>query len=256
MSDANDSGTVRAVSRALAVIDAFAARGATHLTIADLVRVSGLPRTTVLRLADTLVAERVLQHQDGALTIGPRLALWGMFAEQAWAVPEATRERMADLALETGETVSVYVRSGTRRVAVAQAPGPSALRHVVQVGDRLPLSRGASSMVLLAGAAEPLDDLLATLRADPDLPGFDTAALRMRVAEARERGWAATHGEREPGISGVAVPLLSDPQPVALALGGPTARFTDERVPAFVRALQAAAADIRRTGLPPAATSG
>ncbi len=266
-----DASGVRAVSRALAVLQAFTPERST-LTISELVRASGLPRTTVLRLVDTLVAEGMLQHgPDGRVGVGTRMILWGAFAARAWAVPQATAERMTVLAGATGETVSLYVRSGVARVVVAQSPSPHSLRHVVQVGDELPLWIGAAGAVLLSGEpVDSLDDTLDDVDASshpgtgapspatplgpaPTLP-VDRAAVRARVDEARHAGWSVSHGAREPGNSGVAVLVPGRPpgRPVALALGGPTSRFTDDAVVGFVDELRRASSDLARTGLPPA----
>ncbi|NIJ04826.1 IclR family transcriptional regulator [Frigoribacterium faeni] len=267
---ATEASGVRAVSRALDVLQAFTPERST-LTVSDLVRAVALPRTTVLRLVDTLVAERMLQHVgDGRVAVGTRLIRWGAFAAAAWTVPTATASRMAALAAETGETVSLYVRSGTTRVVVAQSPSPHSLRHVVQVGDELPLWMGAAGMVLLA-AVEPhaLPDELAAVAASvaaartsagaaaaavPPPAPVDEEAVLARVEQARADGWSLSHGVREPGNSGMAVPVpgRDGGQPVALALGGPTSRFTDEATARFLGALQAASSDVARTGLPPA----
>jgi len=82
----------------------------------------------------------------------------------------------------------------------------------------------------------------------------DEEALVARVDQARVAGWSLSHGVREPGNSGMAVPVPSrdGAQPVALALGGPSSRFGDEATARFLGALQAASSDIARTGLPPA----
>lgn len=273
-----EASGVRAVSRALDVLQAFTPER-TSLSIGELVTASGLPRTTVLRLVETLVAERMLQHvAGGRVAVGTRLIRWGAFAAAAWTVPEATAARMAELSSETGETVSLYVRSGTTRVVVAQSPSPHSLRHVVQVGDELPLWKGAAGMVLLSSVApEELGAEVAALAAAvagsgavsgagaPSGSGagsavgsaaevVDEEALVARVDQARAAGWSLSHGVREPGNSGMAVPVPSrdGAQPVALALGGPTSRFTDEATASFLGALQAASSDIARTGLPPA----
>lgn len=277
-----EASGVRAVSRALDVLQAFTPER-TSLSIGELVTASGLPRTTVLRLVETLVAERMLQHvAGGRVAVGTRLIRWGAFAAAAWTVPEATAARMAELSAETGETVSLYVRSGTTRVVVAQSPSPHSLRHVVQVGDELPLWKGAAGMVLLSSVApEELGAEVAALAAAvagsgavsgagsgagaPSGSGagsavgsaaeaVDEEALVARVEQARAAGWSLSHGVREPGNSGMAVPVPSrdGAQPVALALGGPTSRFTDEATASFLGALQAASSDIARTGLPPA----
>jgi len=269
-----EASGVRAVSRALDVLQAFTPER-TSLSIGELVKASGLPRTTVLRLVETLVAERMLQHvADGRVAVGTRLIRWGAFAAAAWTVPEATAARMAELAAETGETVSLYVRSGTTRVVVAQSPSPHSLRHVVQVGDELPLWKGAAGMVLLSSVApEALGAEVAALASvvagsgagAASGPGagsavgsavevVDEEALVARVEQARAAGWSLSHGVREPGNSGMAVrvPGRDGAQPVALALGGPTSRFGDEATARFLGALQAASSDIARTGLPPA----
>ncbi len=281
-----EASGVRAVSRALDVLQAFTPQR-TSLSIGELVTASGLPRTTVLRLVETLVAERMLQHvAGGRVAVGTRLIRWGAFAAAAWTVPEATAARMAELSAETGETVSLYVRSGTTRVVVAQSPSPHSLRHVVQVGDELPLWKGAAGMVLLSSVApEELGAEVAALAAAvagsgavsgagsgavsgagaPSGSGagsnvgsaaeaVDEEALVAGVEQARAAGWSLSHGVREPGNSGMAVPVPSrdGAQPVALALGGPTSRFTDEATASFLGALQTASSDIARTGLPPA----
>jgi DNA-binding IclR family transcriptional regulator len=271
-----EASGVRAVSRALDVLQAFTPERTT-LSVTELVRAAGLPRTTVLRLVDTLVAEHMLQHvADGRVAVGTRLIRWGAFAAAAWTVPASTADRMAALAAETGETVSLYVRSGTRRVVVAQSPSPHSLRHVVRVGDELPLWVGAAGMVLLgtvppealraevAAIAAAVSAGTPGVSAGPTAGGVaagapgaglvDEEAVVARVEQARADGWSLSHGVREPGNSGMAVPVPTrgGTQPVALALGGPTSRFTDEATARFLGALQAASSDIARTGLPPA----
>ncbi|WP_424467000.1 IclR family transcriptional regulator [Pseudoclavibacter helvolus] len=253
----SEAGGIRAVSRALAVLDCFENEGQS-LTLAELVRRCELPRTTVLRLVDTLVGERMLQLlPDGRVSVGPRMIRWGAFAKAAWSAPAATLARLQQLADETGETVSLYVRRGLTRVAIAQAPGRHTLRHVVQVGDELPIWLGAASTTLLSGERpEVLDSVLAALDANTAID-VDTSALRDRVAAIREQGWGLSHGERESGNSGLAmlVPEVGDRpllQPVVVVLGGPTARFVDARIPEFVAALRACVQDVPQTGLPPA----
>src|SRR5581483_10131489 len=114
-------------------------------------------------------------------------------------------------------------------------------RHVVRVGDELPLWAGASAKVLLSDAPEAL-----LARVARRSPGGDRhlATLREWTAAARRDGYAVSHGEREEGLSAVAVPVTGRSGAVvaALALSGPTLRFTADRVPEFAADLKAAAA--------------
>ncbi|MBK1787729.1 IclR family transcriptional regulator [Prauserella cavernicola] len=255
-----DSGGIRAVSRAFRVLQAFSPERMS-LGVAELVRETGLPRTTVLRLVETLAAEGVLESgPDGQVRVGTRLIGLAAFSAAAWTVPEPSLARMRALAAETGETVSLYVRKGLCRVVVGQAPSPNTLRHVVRPGDELPLSVGSAAYVLLGlEAPDERDVLIDRVAAHSGTPGA-AAPLRRGVAAAIADGWAISHGQREPGNTGLAVPIRPDDsdgtrvpaRPVVLAIGGPTVRFTDDKIPGFVTAVRRCAEDIARTGLPPA----
>jgi DNA-binding IclR family transcriptional regulator len=56
------------------------------------------------------------------------------------------------------------------------------------------------------------------------------------IDEATHQGYAVSHGEREDGLSAVAVPILGRSGAVvaALSLSGPTIRFREERIASFV----------------------
>jgi DNA-binding IclR family transcriptional regulator len=64
------------VGRALAVIDAVAARGA-HVTLAELSAVTGIPKPTVLRIAASLVARQLLMRTERGYALGPELGRLG-----------------------------------------------------------------------------------------------------------------------------------------------------------------------------------
>ncbi|NJP65484.1 IclR family transcriptional regulator domain-containing protein [Streptomyces spiramenti] len=258
----DNAGGIRAVSRAWRVLRAFTP-DRMSLSLADLVRETGLPRTTVLRLVDTLAGEGLLEvGADAQIRVGTSLIAFAAFAESAWAVPAASLARMRALAAETGETVSLYVREGTRRVVVGQAPSPNTLRHAVQPGDELPMTVGSAAYVLLGMEPEAeLDGLIARIVADADAGDTagtaDAGEIREGVALATSQGWSLTHGQREAGNSGLAVPVRfpdarRPARTVVLALGGPTVRFTEDKIPGFVHAVRRCAEDVARTGLPPA----
>jgi DNA-binding IclR family transcriptional regulator len=119
------------------------------------------------------------------------------------------------------------------RVCVAQQESPQPLRHVVRVGDELPLWGGASSKVLLRDASPALLKRIA--RSSP--AGADYVdSIHKGLSEAADQGYAVSHGEREAGLSAVAVPVLGKNGSVAaaLSLSGPTVRFSEERIAEFV----------------------
>jgi len=125
--------------------------------------------------------------------------------------------------------------------AATATPKPSPFKLVVSysniIGDELPLWAGASSKVLLRDAP---DSLLARIARSSPYGEDHVRRLREWIDEAARRGYAVSHGEREDGLSAVAVPVTGRSGAVvaALTLSGATLRFPDERNEPFVADLQ------------------
>lgn len=242
----SDAQGVRSIRRALDILSLLTDDTPT-VSIRDITEATGLPKTTVLRLVHTLEHSGLLWATPGGYMAGPGLWRWAHLARRSWQLPPDTEAMMRDLAARQQETVNLYVRRDICRVCVAQQESPRPLRHVVQVGDELPLWAGASAKILLSDAPEEL-----LVRVAQRSPYGDAHLTRLRqwTAGARRDGYAVSHGEREEGISAVAAPVSGRSGRVvaALALSGPTLRFTPERVDAFAADLKAAAARMSERG--------
>ncbi|GAB3477184.1 IclR family transcriptional regulator [Nocardiopsis coralliicola] len=253
---AETGGGVRSVVRALDMLDLFDERNQRYST-RELVELTGLAKTTVIRLVQTLEQRGLLwTGSDGRIGAGPGLLRWARLAHAVWQVPDAVRAVMRELTADTSETVNLYVRADAVRVCVAQEEGPHRLRHIVKTGDEMVLWGGAASKVLLIGAPDAV--LRRVAAASPHGPPH-LGRLRDEAEEARSRGFAVSHGEREQGVSGVAAPVFggtADAPVAALALGGPTARFTDAAVRSFGPAVSAAAERIAAIGFDPGPGAG
>ncbi|RCV52930.1 hypothetical protein DEF24_21260, partial [Marinitenerispora sediminis] len=154
--DGENGAGVRSVLRALDLLALFDDRHQ-HRTIRELTEHSGLAKSTVLRLVGTLEQRGLLwSRPDGRIGVGPGLLRWAGLARTAWQVPDEVRQIMRELVAETAETANLYVRSDVARVCVAQEEGPQNLRHVLNVGDELPLWAGAAGRALLLGADDAL----------------------------------------------------------------------------------------------------
>ena len=106
-------------------------------------------------------------------------------------------------------------------------------------------SGGSAAKVLLTGAPKVIDEL------ERLVPGLDSARLRAEVEEARQAGFAVSHGEREDGASAVSAPILSADGRLlaALCVSGPSPRLTGDRLDAAIRAAIEAANEISAAGL-------
>ncbi|MCX5084419.1 IclR family transcriptional regulator [Streptomyces sp. NPDC056121] len=233
MAETESSG-VRSVQRA---VDLLALYDAEHpsRTVRELVDATGLAKSTVVRLVHTLEQCGLLWSRgDGRTVPGPGLLRWAELARSTWQLPEAALLLMKRLSEASGgEAVHLYVRQQHARVCIARHEGTRTLRHVVRVGEEMPLWSGAASHVLLSRAQQP--DVEAVARLAP----HDAWPLWERAQKAAVDGWAVSHGEREAGVSGVAAPVFDAAGRVAaaVALGGPTTRFTDEAVTGFASEL-------------------
>jgi DNA-binding IclR family transcriptional regulator len=243
---AEESEGVRSIRRALDILSLLT-DDTPSISVRDIVAATGLPKTTVLRLVQTLEHSGLLWATAGGYMAGPGLWRWAYLARRSWQLPPETQAMMRDLGTRHAETVNLYVLRDISRVCVAQQESPRPLRHVVAVGDELPLWGGASAKVLLRDAPESL--LTRIARWSPGGEGH-LATLREWIAAARRDGYAVSHGEREEGLSAVAVPVIGRSGAVvaALALSGPTLRFTAERMTEFTADLLQAGARMSERG--------
>lgn len=241
-----DHGGVRSVQRAVEIL-ALLSEDRPVVTIAEIVKETGLAKTTVVRMLSTLEQNGLLWSTSAGVTAGPGLWRWAYLARRSWELPAEIRHLMRETGQRTRETVNLYVTRDLQRVCIAQQQGTQTLRHVVQVGDQLPLWAGASSKVLLADAPASTLERVASMSPQGAERLTD---LRSAVDRARQDGYAVSHGEREVGVSAVAVPVRAPSGRIgsALAISGPTARFTDDRIAEFVEELKSASAQMTARG--------
>lgn len=213
-----DSG-VGVIDKSVSILDAVAGSPA---SLAELVERTGITRPTAHRLAQALeVHGLVARDAAGRFVLGPRIAAWSAGADpiQAWATTV-----VVELRDTTGVSAQVYRRVGVQRLCVAAAEPAAGLRDTVPVGALLTLKAGSAAQVLTAWL--PPQERSTALRG-----AAFTAADLERV---RERGWAHSIGQREPGVASASVPVRVDGQVVAaISVSGPVERLT--RVPVSVR---------------------
>jgi DNA-binding IclR family transcriptional regulator len=221
------------------------------LSLADAVATTGLPKTTVLRLLVTLEQQGLLWNVGSRTYVpGPALLHLAETAADTWRLRPDLATMLNDLAEELHETVNLWIRRGLTRVCIAQAQSGRSLRHVIRVGDQLPLTSGASAKVLLTGApTELIDDVAAADEMEP--AGADE--LRNGVEHVRSSGWSISHGEHEEGLSALSVPIRSSKGATVacLTISGPTVRFAPARVEDFLPALRECADEVGRRGFEP-----
>lgn len=188
-----------------------------------------LPKSSIHRLLAELVDLGVARRgDDGDYRPGYRLVQWGHAADRALGLRAAAEPLMRELSATVHESLHLHVPDGARRVCVAAVDGPHTLRPVIHLGQVMPLGRGAAGKVLLAFAEARVREeawRLADERTRSHWP--DPAALD----EIRERGWAKSVAEMEPGLTAIsaAVSTRTGGALAALTVSGSTSRMSEER---------------------------
>jgi DNA-binding IclR family transcriptional regulator len=177
-------------------------------TLRSLSAASRLPRPTAHRLLVALEAHRlVARDTSGAFRLGPRLTELAAVAGPELDLASVAGPVLDWLHRETGESVQLYVRSGEHRLCIAARDAGTGLRDSVPVGALLPIAAGSGGKVLLAWSGEAGD---------------------AERAEIRDRGWAASVAEREPGVASVSAPVFRGGVLLgALCVSGPVSRLSE-----------------------------
>ena len=241
--------TVRAVSRALAVLRAFTP-ARPRLSLAEAAQAAGLDKGTTRRLLLTLIDEGLVRQdpasQRYALTLR-MIALAG--AVETGGLREEARPVMARLAAATGATVFLSVPDRPGALCLERVHGHDPVR--VQwwgVGSHMPWNCGAGPHVLLASMdAQEVAEALDHPRALTPHSATDVAHLREHFATIRARGFEVTVDDVVVGLAAVAVPVrdAADRTVAALSLGGLRgALLTADGAPRWLDALRAAASEI------------
>ncbi|GAA4994432.1 IclR family transcriptional regulator [Yinghuangia aomiensis] len=241
---------VPAVTRAFDILERFLDHDG-PLSAPEIVRQTGLPRTTVHELLATLVARRYLvQESTGGYRLGVRLyQLGSRYADQLDLASEG-QQAARRVAEACGETVHVAVLEGADVIYIAKVDSTHAVRMVSAAGRRLPAHCTAVGKMLLA--ALPDEELRALVPEDAPLAALtpqsitEPAALYAALDDIRAEDRAFEDRESNLDVSCVAAPVRDETGKAvaALSISVPTIRWNDERRTELVRLATEGAAEL------------
>jgi DNA-binding IclR family transcriptional regulator len=240
----------QAVVRAMGLLKAFSP-ARPERGLADLARTLGLNKTTAYRLLAALESEGMVERvPDGdGYRLGPELFVLGGQARGAQGLREASRPTLAALASDTRETATLEVLVGFETMIVEEAMGRHVLGSMPSLGTRWPAHATSTGKSILAHLREDERARLfpRVLRRITPRTVTDRAALERELGRVRERGFALSQEELEPGYVAVGAPVRGgDGRAVAaISVGGPRVRLNAETVAGIARRLPEAAAEIQ-----------
>ena len=243
MSVTSPNGT-QAVERAAQLL-IHVARHRDPVTFTELTETSGLAKSTTSRLLTALERNGLVRReQDGRFRPGEvfvSYACRGGAEADLVGVAQPFLDRLGE---QTGETVNLGVLRGSGMVEqIAQVDSTYLIGGTNWVGMSVPLHCAALGKVLLAYGGADLPRGRLERRTEHTLTS--RAAIGADLATVRERGYAVTAGELEPGLVAVAAPVFRDGGAVvaALSVSAPASRLPAAAIPrAAARCLAAARA--------------
>lgn len=217
LNDASAYREVRGLTRGLAVLRALNEQPGGIGSVAELARLTGIHRTTVKRLLETLRTEGLVHQKDDgtAYSLGFEVRrLSEGYVAADWidqvAAP-AMREHLRTLLwpsdLATPDGGFMIVRESTHRASLLS-------QHRATIGIRIPMLVSSLGRAWLSWCAdEEREATLAQLRERTDAIGEmarDTSYVKRVVRETRKRGYGVNRGEWASQASFIAIgfPIL------------------------------------------------
>ncbi|MBV8510018.1 MAG: IclR family transcriptional regulator [Xanthobacteraceae bacterium] len=227
MPDATASKNVRAVERAIDILECFLPEKP-WMSVLDIQRKVPLSRPTLYRLLQTLIAKGLVRAEGDPQRFALDFGV-GRIAHSWIAgidVVALARPILEELRTATGETTAFFLRRGDIKQCVAELASPHVLAISRGLGETDHLWRGASGKAILAFLAD--NEAADVMRRLPK--SINKTALAADVGRARADGYFVSRGEVFVGAIAIAAPYFDHTGRVAGSVGvfGPDARL-DER---------------------------
>ena len=232
---------IAGLGRGLAIIEAF--NGSERLTPTEAAGRTGIPRTAARRYLESLCHFKYAQTDGKYYWLAPRILRIGQSYLGTARLPRLVKPFIQRLSMSTGESVNVCVLDEHEVLYIARSASPRMVPIGYQAGDRVPAHAVTPGYVLLSGLDRAA---LSQWTAAHDFTGHsgstpvDGDQLIEAVQAAQALGYWVVSGLLDPGLGGVAVPLVDHRGATVAALSmtlqvsrWPQDRIIDTLVPAL-----------------------
>jgi IclR family KDG regulon transcriptional repressor len=226
------------VAMAVRLLKSFS-EGEAEIGVTSLSRRLGVAKSTVYRLASTLVSEGLLEQNPETEKYRLGMSLFGLGAlvRQRMNVATDARPFLFHLREATGETVHLAILEGPEIVFVLNLESNHAIRMRADLGARKPAFCTAEGRAMLAFQPQDVvnDVLGRRLVARTPKTIIDVKQIKAALDDVRARGYATEDEQSELGMRSVAAPIRNSNGRVVAAIGlaGPMQRISDEALATF-----------------------
>ncbi len=217
------------------IIGAFD-RADVALTLHELTERTGLPKSTVHRMVDQLVAIGWIEREVSGYRIGMRLFEIGGLASRRSRLSDLAYPHLHALSVATGLAVQMAILDGSDVVYLERIP-TKGLRLPTRQGGRQPAYCTALGKAMLAFDDDAAAGVLAQeLHARTSRTLTTARDLEIELERIAETGLAFDHQESYEGLACVAAPVRGSGRAIAaVSVTGPVTRIDLHAVAPLVR---------------------
>ena len=215
----------RSVDRALDILESFL-YGKESMTLAEIAHITDLSASTVYRIVGALQKKGFLEKDEvnKSYRLGFKISQLAQTAHEKLEINIKTISKpfMIELLKKYNEDVRLFVEEGSNKLCIESFESTRSLRHIMEVGDKHTLLKGAAGKVILS--------YMAPDRCEKIIQG--TQITEQVLKNIKDKGYALSIGEKEEGIVGIAAPIVNEKNELiaALSLSGPSVRFVNEEI--------------------------
>ena len=221
-----------------------------ELGVSSLVKRLGLAKSTVHRLASTLIRDDMLEQdkETGKYRLGLALFELGARVRRKMNVFNEAQAALKELVDKTGETAHLTLLDHASVLFLYKFESRQAIRMKSVLGARVPAHCTADGKALLAYQTDEMVESIAVdgLAAVTPKTIIDVRLLLADLAQVRARGYALDDEETEIGLRAIAAPIRDHTGEVvaAISIAGPIQRMTKKVVLSYAPKVVAAAVAI------------
>lgn len=241
------------IDKALTVLEALAE----HRRVTDIAAGTGLPKSTVHRILQSLVGWGFARADGtGGYLPGPRILTLAGKVMSRFDPAQHADSALQSLRDRTGFTVHFAVRSGDEAVYVRKLEGLGPYQMASRVGMSMSLhSTSIGKAILSRLRDEEVTAIVSRTGLERRTPHTitDTPALLRHLAEIRERGHSTDDEENEAGIRCVGAPVFDHTGTVmgGISISGLAFELTPDDRPLATEVITAAREVSLALGAPP-----
>lgn len=244
----NEGTKLSSVAAAIHLLKEFSEQEA-ELGISALSRRLDLAKSTVHRLASTLVAEELLERDPVTerYRLGLGLFKLGALVRQRLSVSNEAKSLLTDLRAELRENVSLAILNGEMITFLYDFESPEPVRVSARIGLSEPAISCAEGIAILAHQPEHVVKSIIKVWGG-DLSRSDLRKLFEGIELCREVGYAVEPDYLQSGATCIAAPVWDATGAVIAAVGiaGPSQRMTARQIKQFTPRIVATANSISR----------